>query len=98
MWSKGAIAADANVLLNLYRYSEDTRKEFLNILEQLKEQLILPNRVAYEFLSNRLGVIGSQEKSYEEMLGKIKEIEETFSTPRQHPFLSVGKDKNRVTS
>jgi hypothetical protein len=48
IWSEGLIALDANVLLNLFRYSEETREEFLRILNLFKEKLILPKRAAQE--------------------------------------------------
>jgi PIN like domain len=53
IWSEGLIALDANVLLNLYRYSPETREEFLKVLKLFEDKLILPNRAAREFLSNR---------------------------------------------
>ncbi len=85
---KKLFALDANVLLNLYRYSNETREEFLKILNLFEDKLILPKRAAQEFLSNRLDVIVEQEKSYEETLGEIKKLEEKFANTRQHPFLS----------
>jgi hypothetical protein len=88
IWSEGLIAFDANVLLNLYRYSDETREEFLRILNLFKEKLILPNRAAQEFFSNRLDVIVKQEMSYVETLGEIKKLEDKFANARQHPFLS----------
>jgi hypothetical protein len=88
LWSEGLIAFDANVLLNLYRYSDETREEFLRILNLFKEKLLLPKTAAQEFFSNRLDVIVKQERSYEETLGEIKKLEDKFSNARQHPFLS----------
>lgn len=56
-WSKGIFAFDANALLNLYRYSELTRKDFLTALIIIKDKLFLPHQAALEFHRNRLGVI-----------------------------------------
>jgi hypothetical protein len=90
IWSEGLIALDANVLLNLYRYSDETREEFLKILKLFEDKLILPNWAAQEFFSNRLDVIVEQEKSYDETLGEIVKLEKKFANTRQHPFLSQG--------
>jgi PIN like domain len=57
IWSEGLIALDANVLLNLYRYSDETREEFLKILKLFEDKLILARWAAQEFFSRRLDVI-----------------------------------------
>jgi predicted nucleic acid-binding protein len=88
IWSEGLIALDANVLLNLYRYSDETREEFLKILNLFEDKLILPKWAAQEFFSHRLDVIVEQEGSYEETLAEIKKLEEKFANTRHHPFLS----------
>jgi hypothetical protein len=36
IWNEGLIALDANVLLNLYRYSAETREEFLKAFKTIK--------------------------------------------------------------
>ena len=63
-WENGTFVFDANVLLNLYRYSESTRKDFISVLKKLKEKLFLPHQVGLEFHSNRLNVIRGLEQSY----------------------------------
>jgi PIN like domain len=55
--SSSLIAFDANVLLNLYRYSPDTRREFLDILAKSQSQLWLPHQAGMEFHQNRLSVM-----------------------------------------
>ena len=79
---------DANILLNLYRYSDDTRKQFLKILKRLKSRVWVPHQAAKEYLRNRLGVIGQQEKAYEQTIEAIEKIEKDLKSKRQHPFLS----------
>ena len=41
IWDRGFISIDANVLLNLYRYSDDTRNELLLKVEKYADQLWL---------------------------------------------------------
>lgn len=88
VWDKGIFVLDANILLNLYRYSDDTRKQFLKILRMLKGRIWVPHQAAKEYLKNRLGVIGQQEKAYETTIKDIKSIEDNLKSKRQHPFLS----------
>ena len=54
-WKDGVFAFDANTLLNLYRYTDVTRKDFLHALQSIKEKLFIPYQVAYEYLNNRVG-------------------------------------------
>ncbi|OJV87433.1 MAG: hypothetical protein BGO34_10140 [Bacteroidia bacterium 44-10] len=87
LWDKAIIALDANILLNLYRYSDETRKEFLIILKHLKSRLWIPHQAVQEFLDNRLIVINQQEKTYIEAKTKLLKIEEEFKDTRKHPFI-----------
>lgn len=56
----GIVSLDANVLLNLYRYSAQTRDEFVALLEKIEPRLWLTHQVASEFHKARLGVIAGQ--------------------------------------
>ncbi len=88
LWKNALFTLDANILLNLYRYSDETRDEFFKILNKLKKRIWIPHQSAQEFFNNRLGVISQQEKSYEETISSLKSIEQEFHNSRQHPFLS----------
>lgn len=88
MWQDALFMFDANVLLNLYRYSDKTRDEVFQVLEILSEKTWFPNQAIYEYLENRLHVIAEQEKSYNTISDELKKIESKFDHPRQHPFLS----------
>lgn len=88
LWESALFTFDANILLNLYRYSDETREEFYKILEKLKDRIWIPHQSAQEFFDNRLGVIGQQEKSYEEAVSAINSLESEFKNSRQHPFIT----------
>lgn len=88
IWNESIIALDANIILNLYRYSDSTRREFVGILKKIKDRIWLPHRSAEEYLNNRLSVIDQQEKVYESTIKSIRELKEGFESARQHPFLS----------
>uniref|UniRef100_UPI0032168CFA PIN-like domain-containing protein n=1 Tax=uncultured Draconibacterium sp. TaxID=1573823 RepID=UPI0032168CFA len=88
LWDNALFTLDANILLNLYRYSDETKTEFIKILRKLKERIWIPNQSAHEFFENRLNVISQQEKSYEETISALNNMESEFKSSRQHPFLS----------
>lgn len=90
VWETSLFVFDANILLNLYRYSDTTRNEFLRILNKLKDRAWLPHRAAEEYLSNRLTVIDQQEKSYDDTVKLIESLQRDLDNARQHPFVSRG--------
>lgn len=73
-WKTGVFIFDTNALLNLYRYSETTRKDFLTALEKIKARLHLPYHVALEFHKNRHGVIEDSTAKYDSLLDGIQEV------------------------
>ncbi|MEO8206867.1 MAG: PIN-like domain-containing protein, partial [Chthoniobacterales bacterium] len=88
LWKNAIIALDASLLLDLYRYSDETRKEFLRVLRSLDTRLWLPYRAAHEFFKNRLSVISQQQKAYDDGIKSIEQLEQTFKNKRHHPFIS----------
>ncbi len=100
MWKEAVFVFDANVLLNLYRYSEKTRKEFLSILEKMGDRIWLPHQFALEYQRNRREVIEDQSSSYEVILKKmdstLKEMESLATN--QHSFLKLGRLVKKVTT
>jgi PIN like domain len=87
VWSNCIFCLDANVLLNIYRYSNETRIEFLKVLGEIQQNIKLPYQASREFFNNRLNVIGQQEKTYSEMIDKLTGIEDALTNKRQHPFI-----------
>ncbi len=90
IWKTSLFVFDANILLNLYRYSDTTRSEFLRILDKIKDRAWLPHRAAEEYLNNRLTVIDQQEKSYDDTEKSIESLKRDLENARQHPFVSKG--------
>jgi PIN domain-containing protein len=88
LWKTATFVFDANVLLNLYRYSDKARKEFLKLLTSIQGRCWLPEQCAHEFLSNRLNVIRTQVKAYEATAKSIGEIRDKFAGSNGHPFIS----------
>ncbi|WP_311946935.1 PIN-like domain-containing protein [Halomonas piscis] len=88
VWDTCIFVFDANILLNFYRYSDSARREFLQLLEKIKDRVWLPHRAAEEYLSNRLSVIDQQERSYDDTVKAIGSLQSDLENARQHPFVS----------
>lgn len=69
------LVVDTNILLQLYRVPEATRKEILDILRALGDRLWVPHHVGLEFERNRLGVIASARKQADEILQDFAGLE-----------------------
>lgn len=87
LWADCLFVVDANVLLNLYRYSTDTRRELERALESVKNRLFLPHQAAKEFLSNRLVVTAGQAQEYSKAIDSINNLAAVISNKKKHPFL-----------
>jgi hypothetical protein len=83
IWDEGVFVLDANVLLNLYRYSKGTREELLGVLRAMQDRLWIPHRVAEEFLTDRLLVVRLQKKAY-------AAVRETLNTARKDVEKKMG--------
>lgn len=94
LWQTATIVFDTNVLLNLYRYSDDAREEFLALLNSVKRRCWLPEQCASEFLKNRIAVIQSQISAYDATAKSIRSIRDSFAGSKGHPFISGGNFEN----
>lgn len=75
IWNKAILVFDTNVLLNLYKYSNGTRNEFMTIMERAIDRLWLPHQVALEFLLNRREKIKDQELEYNNHIKAIRDAQ-----------------------
>lgn len=85
-WDNGYFVFDANALLNLYRYSEPTRKDFLVAMEKLQSRLFLPHQVGLEFHSNRYTVIDGLRDAYRKLISIITEVFDKNLNPQLNSF------------
>jgi len=65
LWENCVFILDTNSILNLYRYNEDTRTDFIDALHKIENRLWIPHQVALEFQENRTSVINEQENKLE---------------------------------
>ena len=91
LWDECIFAVDANVLLNLYRYSEGTRAELEKALKNVGDRVFIPHQAAKEFLKNRLNVTAGQASEYGKSIQAITKLVTTLSTKDRHPFLPAEK-------
>lgn len=94
MWRQNTFVFDTNVLLNLYRYSEETRNRLLELTSSFKDRVWLPRKVADEFFDNRLDVLGKQAEEYDALFKDLEKIDQALRNTRQHPFVSTSMLEN----
>jgi len=93
LWENAIFVFDTNVLLNLYRYSEDTRNSIINLVENFKDRVALPYHTAYEFNKNRYEVIAQNEIIITNFLNELNKLKNIINSKNQQPFLSSKLNK-----
>ncbi len=98
MWQECTFVFDANVLLNIYRYTSETREELFDILESLKERTWLPHQAMLEYLENREVVISQQYSIAADIEEALEEASETIEEKykRGHPFADTTLIKKQI--
>lgn len=76
IWETGTLTLDANVLLDLYRYHENTRKNILQAISSFSERVWLSHQTAEEFFRNRAKVIIESHLDFEKSLEIIDTLTE----------------------
>ncbi len=74
MWAGAVFVFDANVLLNVYRFSPSASKDLLQILEWLADRIWIPYQFAYEYHKNLHLVDKNIETKYQKTKGEIDKI------------------------
>src|SRR3989344_3755118 len=85
LWADCLFVFDANVLLNLYRYSLGTTENLIEVLKSLSDRIWIPHQFAYEYQKNRASVIEEQRIKYNKSadtisseLDKIKDLQSNY--------------------
>lgn len=85
---------DTNILLNLYRYTVETRNKMLDIMKIHKDRIWIPYQVGWEFFNNRNNVIEEVKKFPTEINKQITDFKNKIMqkcNEKRHPHFS-GKD------
>ena len=88
LWQECFFAFDANLLLNVYRYSAETRDALLSILKGIKDRCWIAYQAALEFHENRLHVIDEQIAAYKRFHNPLSDFEAALANKRTHPFVA----------
>lgn len=100
IWERGIFVFDTNVLLNIYRYSGETREVLLSALESLEDKIWLPHQVTKEFMNRRCETIFETDNRYQALQ---KEGDKFVSEVRERLRLKIDSDElnclqNSITS
>lgn len=87
-WKTHTFVFDTNILLNFFRYSEATRRDFEAVLKNIKDRVWIPHRVAQEYFSRRATVISGEIGQYDKAKTTISELINSLEANRQHPHVS----------
>lgn len=92
IWENATFVFDTNIFLNLYRYTENTRKALLDSIKKIKEKIWIPYQVAYEFMKDRPAVIFETVCRYDELIDKgnrfIEEVQKNLRLPNDDKSLT----------
>lgn len=81
IWDTGILTVDTNVLLDLYRYHQNTRQALLDSLNLFNGRAWISHQVAEEFFRNRNGVILSSMTAFNEAERSVAEIRKVIEEP-----------------
>lgn len=101
LWRDSILVLDTNILLNLYRYTESSRKDILGILEKHKEKLWMPFQVGWEYHNNREAVIetifGLEDILYKQIQNSFDGLKNKYrSDYSRNPFMSEEVWENKL--
>lgn len=78
LWKECIFVLDANVLLNIYRYPQQARDDFISVLSKISDRIWIPFHTALEYQRNRIGVIIEQNKRFHEVKKILEETQKTL--------------------
>lgn len=97
IWKECIFTFDANILLNIYRYTPETRKRLFDISSKLKDRISVPHQAAYEYQKERPNVISQQIKAYSEIQKLLDEnlqkLKDGLSKYEKHSFININEIK-----
>lgn len=88
LWKTATIVLDTNVLLDLYRYSDETVSVLLENINVLKDRIYIPYQVSLEYHRNLNEVISTQIENYKKTITTLEDFKKQLDAKRSHPFLA----------
>ena len=93
LWKDGIFIFDTNVLLDLYRYSDNTVTSILDAVELIKDRIWIPYQVSKEYHKNLNNVISEQVRKYDSTIKTLTDFKKQIDEKRSHPFLNENLTK-----
>lgn len=94
LWNEGLIVFDTNVLLSLYRRSQDVRNDFISMIKSLSDRIWIPYQVGYEFHEHRLEEAMRPIEAVRAIKEKLQKFEKCFEQEYgNNPYLDNKKIK-----
>ncbi|MDJ0366774.1 PIN domain-containing protein [Hymenobacter sp. H14-R3] len=88
LWESAIFAFDTNVLLDFFRYSDDTVEDLMATIEKVKDRIWIPYQVAAEYHKLLYNIIGEQAGHYSTAIKDLSALRATLDAKRKHPFVS----------
>lgn len=94
IWDNSLIVFDTNVLLNLYRYNDEARDEFIKVIKFYKERLWIPYQVGLEFHRRREDIMRKNSTAYKSLSDKLSEqlikvVSSLECDYARHPYINM---------
>jgi hypothetical protein len=86
--SNALVVFDTNVLLNLYRYNDETRSSMIDVMKALGDRFWVPNHVLEEFWRNRERALSSP---LAEVQQSIRDLEKQLNSAKEIIRIWVNK-------
>ena len=97
LWDNCTFIFDTSVLLNLYRFNDETKEIFLDVIEKIGDRKWIPYQVGYEYHNNRINVIKEINDKAEELKSGVEKDIANIETKLKTLFdrtKDVKRDRN----
>lgn len=88
-FKKCVFSFDTNVLLNLYRYTQESRNELIKFLQVVKDRVWLTHQAGIEYQRRRVDVFLNQLKTYDDLGGIINEAIDKINKLRRSSLFAI---------
>ena len=101
IWDNSLIVLDTNVLLNLYRYNEEARNDFINALKSYEGRLWIPYQVGLEFHRRRETIMRKNAEAYGALGNSIsvqlvKAVDVLCNDYSRHPYIDMKDIRKKI--
>lgn len=83
LWSKCLFVVDTNVLLDLFRFSDETAADLLAALQGLGDRIWIPHQVALEYHRNLHQALGEEAVQCDKLIKALEDDEIKFTQARK---------------